>query len=407
MPADNPPIFDNKIYRFICENINPVKDLLKISYLYLERGVVGVWLLLLYGAAIWLVLATLVSFHFQADTAADTSEDDILNAINVQNLRADLEWSLQDDQWALDDIKYEIESLTRQKDTGLPNDPEVQKEISQDILRQESERRTIQSKSKETKLELEKIKGNSIFSGDESAKRLLELAGDFRYMRKWGFDEMALMPSQLLVLILTISMGAFGSVIHLTWEFFDKAERRRLSWYIFRPFLGAVLAFAMFILLKSGQMVVTNAAGVGSGSVDLNPYFISFLAIVSGILSEQAYTKITVAGTQIFNPPEKERWIRESVAKEAMESRNLKLEELGAFLGVPRKQTVQAWIDGENQLSERQQEIVSAWLGVSSRDLFTDQPPPSEKPEVSDQAAALEEPVEPDQDTTLPDPAAS
>ena len=109
------------------------------------------------------------------------------------------------------------------------------------------------------------------------------------------------MPSQLLILILAISMGAFGSVIHLTWEYFDKTTRRRLSWYIFRPFLGAVLAFAIFILLKSGQMVLTNTTGVGAGAEDLNPYFISFLAIISGILSEQAYAKISAAGTQIFN----------------------------------------------------------------------------------------------------------
>ena len=360
--------------------LHRIVEFVKWSILLFERAFVGAWLLLLYAAASWLVLATVVSFHFQAETSNGASVEEVLNTVSIQNRRAYLERRFQDTQWDLEDIAYNIDSLTRERDNISSDDQDRIRGISEKLSEEIQNRNKTRAELNNLKIAVDKIKAHVIFSIDTNSKKLRELASDFRYMREWGFEQVVLMPSQLLILILAISMGAFGSVIHLTWEYFDKTTRRRLSWYIFRPFLGAVLAFAIFILLKSGQMVLTNTTGVGAGAEDLNPYFISFLAIISGILSEQAYAKISAAGTQIFSPPEKARWIRKSTAETAMSIRNLNFEELGVFLNSPRKKTLEDWFDGETPLSERQQEIVSAWLGVTSRDLFTDQGPPSEGP---------------------------
>jgi len=318
---------------------NDVPTVLGSVNLHSQRLVVGLWLMFLYGAAVWLVLATLVSFHFQADISAASSKEDVLEMIDLQSRRLVLERQLRLKTWRKNDIDFEIGSLKREREFFAQDDPDRKKELERRIADREFEAGEIDAEIEITKADLKKLKDDPAFSeSDAAAEKTREIAGDFLYMRIWGFEPVALMPGQFLTLILTISMGAFGSVIHLTWEFFEKKEHRRLSWYLFRPFLGAVLAFAIYILLKSGQLVLTNSSGNGNGAQDLNPYFISFLAIISGILSEQAYARISAAGTRIFTSQERKRWVRKAVAEAAMEARKLDVDDLCGFMG-PRAGT--------------------------------------------------------------------
>ena len=152
------------------------------------------------------------------------------------------------------------------------------------------------------------------------------------------------MPKHLLVLILTISMGALGSVIHLTWEFFDKSKKKNLTWYFFRPFLGGILAFSIFILVKSGQMFVSSASPSGGSAGGLNPFFISFLAIVSGMLSEQAYTRISAAGSNLLAPPisEVRRYVRRKVLLKLLDDQDKTESDLIRYVQEPLSR-IKSW----------------------------------------------------------------
>ena len=104
---------------------------------------------------------------------------------------------------------------------------------------------------------------------DELRDFLVEL----RYLTRLRFDILATMPAQLLTLILTLSMGSLGSVIFLTRELFREGEKHSINWYIFRPFLGMVTAIAIFVLAKSGQLVISDGGNPESGKMSetLNP----------------------------------------------------------------------------------------------------------------------------------------
>ena len=112
------------------------------------------------------------------------------------------------------------------------------------------------------------------------------------------------MPPAILTLILTLSMGALGSVIYVTRYYFSTEPARAFSWYIFRPFLGMITALAVYVFAKAGQLSFSDASLDSSLSEGLNPFVLSFLAIISGLLSEQAITWLTRSGSRLFGEPD-------------------------------------------------------------------------------------------------------
>ena len=196
---------------------------------------------------------------------------------------------------------------------------------------------------------------------------------ELRYLTRFEFDLLATMPTELLTLILTLSMGGLGSVIYLTRALFDPSQKRPFIWYFSRPFLGMVTALAIFVLVKSGQIVFSSTSGPGIFN-SLNPFFISFLAIISGLLSEQAYEKIEAAG-QAFFKVEKQQGSRFAIRlREFLEEEGKKTEELAEFLNVPRD-TLEKWIREEQAVPEEGQKIIAAFLRKPARTVFTDQAP--------------------------------
>ena len=132
----------------------------------------------------------------------------------------------------------------------------------------------------------------------EANEKLKEFLSEFVYFKKllFGWPHLfAIMPASLLTLIMALSMGALGSVIYLTKSYFSTEEKNPFSWYFFRPFLGMITALAIFVLAKAGVLVVAGSSGQNNISSELSPFFISFLAIISGLLSEQATDRIKQA----------------------------------------------------------------------------------------------------------------
>ena len=360
-----------------------IGGLIKKSFRFTEKVVIASWLLLLYFVSIWLVLGTITAFHLQTQVSKIALEEDIYRAIRIQKQDDGLKWQLDDIRrniattgWELTYLDLSKSKLTTAK---LPTE-----ELSVRMVRNQDKI----DKLKETKRDYEqqlnyvqsRIKtlhetyANYFSSEDEKWRKIRELSADYQYMGRWAFSPIVEMPGFLLTLILSISMGALGSVIHLTWEFFDKATARRYSYYFFRPFLGGVLAFSIFILLKSGSMLLAGAPTSDAISGELNPFFISFLSIISGMLSQQAYERISAAGTRILAIPQEEqpRWVRASVLIAAMEQQQKTPNQLVPYVH-ETEEKIQEWFSEKEHVTEKNQSIISAWLGLSVRDLFTDQ----------------------------------
>jgi hypothetical protein len=193
-----------------------------------------------------------------------------------------------------------------------------------------------------------------------------------------------LLPSDLLTLGLVVSMGILGSSLQLSYIYVTEFASRPTSFYILRPFLGAITSFVIFIAAKAGIPLITDVARVGANA-PINPYFISFLAIISGLLSERALETLRRVGATYFREGdgnEPARWARDGMLHEfevikrdpktLLEPLRVKESELGD------------WLAGKEPMPKSAQVLIAAVLNKPRRDLFTDLPPPGQENPVAE-----------------------
>ncbi len=155
------------------------------------------------------------------------------------------------------------------------------------------------------KREIRKIDNEIVFFMDQSA-HLVDIKTDIAFYKKFfpGMESLGLeddapfwaAPFNLLTLILILSMGALGSLIFLTNDYLERAKAEdKFSMYIFRPLLGMALAFSIFVMFKSGQSLL----GIDPGQRQ-SPFFVAFIGLISGMLAEKAYRRITTQGEKLF-----------------------------------------------------------------------------------------------------------
>jgi hypothetical protein len=184
-----------------------------------------------------------------------------------------------------------------------------------------------------------------------------------------------LMPQELLTLILTLSMGIFGSTIAVSRSLYDPKSDVTPGphWYLFRPIQGAVMALAVYFLFKAGVLILSAPPSSGVASRDLNPFVIAFLGIISGLFAEYAYQRLEVAAKGIFQPdvPRQGSAWATGVAQE-IASQNKSHGALAAYLRQP-PELVDKWISGQVPVPEEAQRAIAFWLGKPRDELFKDE----------------------------------
>jgi hypothetical protein len=83
----------------------------------------------------------------------------------------------------------------------------------------------------------------------------------------------------ILTLTLVILIGILGSSLQMTYAFFTQHRVEKVGAYMLRVCVGAITALVIFIVAKAGVTVVADATRLG-GDAAINPYFVSFLAII-------------------------------------------------------------------------------------------------------------------------------
>jgi hypothetical protein len=186
----------------------------------------------------------------------------------------------------------------------------------------------------------------------------------------------ALWTNDMLVLLLLISMGVLGSALNLLAVYIAN-EQDSLSFgeYPLRLAFGAVLAIVMFIVAKAGIPILADTSKIG-GNAPLNPYFISLLAIVSGLMSDRAMGTIRNVATSLLESvggadysPRYSRVALDDVLKAA----NRELDGLAALLGTSAE-NARKLFSGNDKVPPDQQKLISAYLGLPVRELFSDLP---------------------------------
>jgi hypothetical protein len=186
----------------------------------------------------------------------------------------------------------------------------------------------------------------------------------------------ALWTNDMLVLLLLISMGVLGSALNLLAVFIAN-EQDSLSFgeYPLRLAFGAVLAIVMFIVAKAGIPILADTSKIG-GNAPLNPYFISLLAIVSGLMSDRAMTTIRNVATSLLQSiggaDYSQRYTRVGL-DDALTAANRNIDSLAALLGISAEDTKKLF-SGNDAVPPDRQKLISAFLDRPIRELFSDLP---------------------------------
>ena len=187
-------------------------------------------------------------------------------------------------------------------------------------------------------------------------------------------------PPDYLTLALVISMGVLGSALQMTHALVKHDRIERAGAYFLRLSVGAITALVIFIVAKAGVPVIADASRLG-GDAPINPYFVSFLAIISGLMSENAIHSVQTQGARFFAPetvPEQLRWARSDL-REAFKKANRNPDNVSRLLSVESSH-FNAWISGKEPIPANAQMMIAGVLETPRRDLFTDLPPEEAKP---------------------------
>lgn len=181
--------------------------------------------------------------------------------------------------------------------------------------------------------------------------------------------------ADILTLSLVILMGILGSALQMTHAYFMRDQVESIGGYFLRLSVGAITALVIFIVAKAGVPVIADASRLG-GDAPINPYLVSFLAIVSGLLSENAIASVQAQGTRVFGAgiDGPNRWVINDLTPD-LQAQQLKPSDLANLLGVSEA-TAAAMIKGEEQIPPAAQRTIAIFLRRNPRDIFTDIPPP-------------------------------
>ncbi|TWB92980.1 hypothetical protein FBZ93_11119 [Bradyrhizobium macuxiense] len=220
---------------------------------------------------------------------------------------------------------------------------------------------------------------SSSTTAPELVERILNVTAELSSLSSvWGgaVYTVALWTNDMVVLLLLISMGVLGSALNLLAAFISN-DQDSLSFgeYPLRLAFGAVLAIVMFIIAKAGVPVLADT-GKLAGNAPLNPYFISLLAVVSGLMSDRSMVAIRGVASSLlrsvggadYSP----RYSRVDLDG-ALKATNRDIGGMARLLELD-VDDVQKLFSGNDKVSPDQQKLVSAYLGLPLRDLFSDLP---------------------------------
>lgn len=245
------------------------------------------------------------------------------------------------------------------------------------VMNLQSDRDRLRTEVQKTLTTLKQDWSSEIHLGDSASsggRKLSETdidvaASTASTLRRLGYGVLFSLPREILTLVLAMSMGAMGSTLHITKVLLDTETRHRTSWYVIRPFQGMVSALVLYVVLKAGQMTISSQGGDG-----LNNFFVAFVGIIAGLMSQEAYHAIQKAGTKLI-PPDDDggpRWAFK--LKAAMAAAGVEAEPLAAGIGADVSE-LRRWIDEKEAVPPLQQKLIASWLHLPAREIFTAEPP--------------------------------
>jgi hypothetical protein len=178
-------------------------------------------------------------------------------------------------------------------------------------------------------------------------------------------------PPEIMSLVLVVLMGILGSSLQLTHQLFARKEAESIGVYALRLTVGAITALVIFIVAKAGVPIVADASKLG-GDTPINPYFVSFLAIISGLMSEKAIASVRAQAGKYFDGGTNEtlRWARAELREAVAQTQRTPIH-LAKTLDSSETE-LNDWLSGKEPAPIAIQKLLAAIVDRPVRDLFSD-----------------------------------
>jgi hypothetical protein len=384
----------------------------------------GVWLLALYGFTLWISAGSLSAIQLRADLEDDVAPGgEVVSFSDVQ--RAEQKYNTQlnfiynqtseiyrkiDEANTVDDAYFEVDANMRSvaemigldgdliDPVAFSNGPDFSKAQAQCNIGSASAAADdadpvcglinahYELLAQANKLDSSESYEQYSAANEEALVQMAEIEGQIEELRRseplsrhfdnyaffrtiWGYETLLRMPQHVLVLILTLAMGMLGSVVTMTWLFIRQDTGLSARRFLILPFIGSMSAFIILIFISAGQLTLT----AGDAQDSLNPFVLSFVGIISGLLSERAYTRISDVGSSFFAVDDGQpRWGFR--LKEALESVGVSIPELAKHLGTTEEEAGRI-VSESTTATLTQQRLIAACVRRNVRELFTDVPP--------------------------------
>jgi hypothetical protein len=189
---------------------------------------------------------------------------------------------------------------------------------------------------------------------------------------------MTTLSNESLTLIFVFVIGAIGSLLYITKHYLHMAIQghswldepsRPLSWYLFRPIFGIVVALAVYLMVRAGQLALGGSDSFGN----LNLPIFSVVALFAGLLSWHALDAIESRGKRWFETQNRRNMWATGLAQ-ALRIEDKSIAECASQVGRSLEQ-VERWLMFRDLVTPEIQDRLATWLNRPVSELFADKPP--------------------------------
>jgi len=216
----------------------------------------------------------------------------------------------------------------------------------------------------------------------------------------WSLIEpksLAVASRESLDIMLVLIVGAIGSMIYMTQRMLRIAiqghpvnpkEQRPLSWYVARPIFGAVVAFAMYLLYKTGQVALGSGSFAEALQSGINIPILTVIGLFAGLLSWQALDMIQSKGEAwLESGARKNMWATGLVR--ALDAKNESAESCAQHVARSINQ-IDRWVSYRDSVTPEMQDRLTTWLDMSRNEIFSSMRPTTTRREQPMYAVGLE-----------------
>lgn len=192
------------------------------------------------------------------------------------------------------------------------------------------------------------------------------------YLSYHVIGELLASPSDFLVMLVAMFMGAVGGILAAGRAFVDRgAQSPSRTDYFLYPIFGFIIAMVVFVLFKASQLTLSAASSEANA---LDPFVVGFIGVMSGIMARPALDRIERAGVSLFGPDSREGNLYACSLKPTIDDLSAQDKAMLLQLLHIDPNTLDMWLEEHEPITPTNARIISAFLRRPIREVFSSQP---------------------------------